>query len=582
MRFWYPFCAAAAAVCFLQAGIHAEESKVEDTATEEAPIEVATAEPSPAVESPEFEGLEDLDEALRMRITAKGLRGLNQVITLIESAIDKGLSEEDEKFAEGMLSDALMERATSLMQVINVQSLKDRRVKQVRNLVTSDLRRIVDSDDPPAEAQLMLGKILALPDGDPYSARRALQDYLENEDIEPEKRAEALILRGRLIKDPKKALADFNEAIRLVPDNESYQLARAVLLRTQGKNDEALEAVNEVLEGNPDIANALILQGEIYRNLGQLEEAVTSFDSATELVPQAASPYQNRGEIFRSQGKFDEAVKQFSKVLELQPGTLITLVHRAEAYLYADQPELALTDIELVLDKQPLIAAHRIRADALSKLDRLDEAISEMEKLSEAVPNEPDLLMQLGLYYIVDAQPNKAVDAYSRVLDIDPENFSALRSRADAYLNIGKHAEAIADFEKAVSIQPEDTSILNNLAWVLATSPEDDLRDGKRAIELATKACELTEFKTPHILSTLAATYAETGDFETAIKWSQKSVELDDPEHADQLKKELESYQEGKPWRERQNIEKKVVAEPEEPLTETPQAPPLGDEQPAR
>ncbi len=92
--------------------------------------------------------------------------------------------------------------------------------------------------------------------------------------------------------------------------------------------------------------------------------------------------------------------------------------------------------------------------------------------------------------------------------------------------------------------------MLNNLAWVLATSPEDELRDGGRAVELAKQACEVTEYKQAHILSTLAAGYAESGDFDHAVDWSQKAVALGADEMKEQLKKELESYQAKKPWRE--------------------------------
>ena len=76
----------------------------------------------------------------------------------------------------------------------------------------------------------------------------------------------------------------------------------------------------------------------------------------------------------------------------------------------------------------------------------------------------------------------------------------------------------------------EDENLLNNFAWVLATSPDDKLRDGERAVKMATEACELTGYETPHILSTLAAAYAETGDFENANKWSQKAVETSQKE----------------------------------------------------
>ncbi|MEC8346323.1 MAG: hypothetical protein VXZ63_14355, partial [Planctomycetota bacterium] len=93
----------------------------------------------------------------------------------------------------------------------------------------------------------------------------------------------------------------------------------------------------------------------------------------------------------------------------------------------------------------------------------------------------------------------------------------------------------------------------------LGTSPKDDLRDGERAVELGLKACEVTEYKEPHILSTLAAAYAETGDFENAKKWSSKAVELaEDGEQKENLSKELESYEAGKAWRELQEDEDKV------------------------
>ena len=136
-------------------------------------------------------------------------------------------------------------------------------------------------------------------------------------------------------------------------------------------------------------------------------------------------------------------------------------------------------------------------------------------------------------------------------MDADPQNGVALRGRADAYLNVGEHRKAVADYEVVVKMYADDSGILNNFAWVLATSPEDEIRNGKRAVEMGLKACELTQYQQAHILSTLAAAYAETGDFENAVKWSQKSVDLGDPDIQEQLKQELDSYQQKKPWREK-------------------------------
>jgi Tfp pilus assembly protein PilF len=142
-------------------------------------------------------------------------------------------------------------------------------------------------------------------------------------------------------------------------------------------------------------------------------------------------------------------------------------------------------------------------------------------------------------------------------LEIDPEQFLSRRGRGDAAISVGAHPAAIADLEKAMELQPDNDTVLNNLAWLLATSPDDSIRDGKRAIGIAEKACELTEWKQPHIISTLAAAHAEAGDFDEARKYSRQAVEGSDEasEVRNQLKKELESYEAGKPWRERQSME---------------------------
>jgi tetratricopeptide (TPR) repeat protein len=502
----------------------------------------------------ESAGLPDLDEAMRLRVTAEGLPDLNQVIDKVQLALDKGLDVEDAELAEKMLSGALMERATMMMQVVNSNSIRDDRVKQILKLIVSDLRRVLAYDDAPPSASFMLGKLMALPGGDAHEARRLLTDFLAAEDIATAERAEALMLRGRLQSEEKKAIEDFDAAIALDPENTNYGLVRAMYLRSKNKYDDALAAVDKLIEQSPEDANALILRGEVFREMGKTDEAIAAFDAATKLAPESPAPYQHRGEIYREKKEYGQAVTEFTKVLELQPGDVLPLVHRAEAYLFDGKLEEALADADAVLEKQQIVAAHRLRGEILAQLNRLDEAIEEMEQLTKSVPNQPELKIQLAMYYLINKQPREAISEYDDVLLLDPENFLALRSRGDAYLNIGQHAEAIADFEKALKIEAEDTTILNNLAWVLATSPQGDLRDGKRAVELATKACELTEYKLPHILSTLAAAFAESGNFDNAVEWSQKAVAMDDPENDAQLEKELASYQKKQPWREKQEV----------------------------
>jgi hypothetical protein len=91
---------------------------------------------------------------------------------------------------------------------------------------------------------------------------------------------------------------------------------------------------------------------------------------------------------------------------------------------------------------------------------------------------------------------------------------------------------------------------LNNLAWALAVVPAAALRDGAEALKYARKACEITDWKYPYALSTLAAAYAETGDFVEAVKRQQKAIEVGMPDgDLPAARDRLRGYQQGKPYR---------------------------------
>jgi tetratricopeptide (TPR) repeat protein len=235
---------------------------------------------------------------------------------------------------------------------------------------------------------------------------------------------------------------------------------------------------------------------------------------------------------------------------------------RANLYYQLKDNAAALKDIDAAIKINPqLLVAHLLQAEILVAEDRIDEAIANLEKLVPLAPEQTRLLEPLATFYLVGGQPRKSIETFTKVIELEPENYRALRFRGDANLNTGNHAAAVADFDAAYKLNQEDEGLLNNFAWVLATSPDDKVRDGRRAVELATKAAELSSHSVPHILSTLAAAYAETGDFENAKKWSQKAVDLgENDETREQLSKELASYEAGKPWREKQEQEEKQPA----------------------
>jgi tetratricopeptide (TPR) repeat protein len=116
------------------------------------------------------------------------------------------------------------------------------------------------------------------------------------------------------------------------------------------------------------------------------------------------------------------------------------------------------------------------------------------------------------------------------------------------YSDKGQFEKAISAYNKALEIDPNYAPAYNALAWLYATAKEPRFQNGEKAVELALKACELSGWNEPYYLDTLAAAYARKGDFNNAVKWQEKALaspKLKDDAVA-QLR--LDFYRERKPW----------------------------------
>jgi hypothetical protein len=118
----------------------------------------------------------------------------------------------------------------------------------------------------------------------------------------------------------------------------------------------------------------------------------------------------------------------------------------------------------------------------------------------------------------------------------------------------GQLREAIEQYHEALRGNPDMLRVLNNLAWVLASSDDPDIRNGPEAVGLAEHACELTQYRTAVFVGTLAAAYAEAGRFEDAIRTAEKASELAIASGANELAEKnlklLKLYREGRPYHE--------------------------------
>lgn len=508
------------------------------------------------------EGQTDLDKATEAKLNVRTFSDLGEVIRLCESALAKGLDKDNAVLAKELLVSTRIERAKVAAKRILESSPPDPNWPQFRQFALEDLDKATKLNPRQPEALFLVAQLNLLPGGDANRAARSLDDAIRLSENEPLLHAQALVVRATLQKSADKKLADLSEAIRTAPGTIAALRERASVYAEQDKLDLALADLKAVLELEPEHVPTLEDQAVALARLKKYDEALKTIEKARKLAPKSAGPLVQQARVHAMQSNMKAALDDLTEALATEPTSLAALLLRATIYQQMDQTERALADVDRLLELRPgLSMAVRLRTMLLAGEGRYGEAIQQLEDLLKRKPDDIESQMQMAIFYSADRKPQKALQIYTAILAQHPDNWEALRGRGDTLLTTGKHAEAIADFEKALKMRPKDAGVLNNLAWVLATSPNDKFRNGKRAVELATLGCEITKYEQAHILSTLAAAYAETGDFKSAVKWSQKAVEKGQDDQKEALGKELASYRAGKPWRE-------LLLEPEPPKPE--------------
>jgi len=119
----------------------------------------------------------------------------------------------------------------------------------------------------------------------------------------------------------------------------------------------------------------------------------------------------------------------------------------------------------------------------------------------------------------------------------------------------GEFKAAIAQFQKVLELDPRHVTAYNNLAWLLATCPENSSRDGKKAVDLAQQAVQLSVGNSPEILDTLAAAYAEAGRFPKAIETARQALDLSTAQNnkplAEVIQNQILLFEANSPYREK-------------------------------
>ena len=389
--------------------------------------------------------------------------------------------------------------------------------------------------------------------------------------------------------EPAKARDAYARAVELEPEKESAHFGLARALRRLGATDEAIPHLRRAIELRPDFTEAKAGLARALTEQGRIDEAAALLREAVAAEPDSAEATAHLGLVLATEGKLDEAMTYYRRALALDGGSAEAHFYFANALLAQRKPEAALDHFREALRIDPERAPVRYRFGvALRDLGKTNEAKKQLE---EALRIDPDLAPahnELGVTLKQQGKSDEAARHYRRALALDPHlaaahnNLGSLAGsqgeleeaivhfrqcletdprHAEAHNNLGlalrmrgEGDEPLAHFRAALAQRPEWTEPMNEIAWIVATHPDEAKRNPEEAVRLAERAAELTGHRQPVVLDTLAAAYASAGDFPRAVRAAERAVALAATREgglADEIRTRLELYRSEEPFRER-------------------------------
>jgi len=271
--------------------------------------------------------------------------------------------------------------------------------------------------------------------------------------------------------------------------------------------------------------------------------------------PESWMAHTNIGLVLFQKGQIDDAIAHYRSALQIQPDWWDAEYNLGTALSAKGEVDEAILHSEKAVAMRPTDPDAQVSlANLLFQKGRIDEAIAHYQKAITARPD--DFLARYGLGHALleKGELDSAIQACRSALLLRPLDADCHTTLAIALEEKGNPAEAIQHYNKALELAPKSTATLTNLAWLLATSQDASLRNGLKAVELAKQADRLVGGTNALVLRTLAAAYAENGEFANAIGTARSAMQLARAHGEDSLVTDLDQqialYELGIPYRE--------------------------------
>ena len=302
---------------------------------------------------------------------------------------------------------------------------------------------------------------------------------------------------------------------------------RAWELAQSGQTAKAIEAWNQALELNPEDSRAQNNLAFALAKAGRLDDAIAHWRKALEANDEYPEVHANLARALLSKGYTAEAVAHWRKVLEIAPEDGATQENLGVALLRQGSLDEAVRHLQRAAELSPRDAEARYNFGlALLRKAQFHEAIAELQKALELDPRNAQAHNDLGAALSRQGRFDEAAVHFRAAIRIDPRLPQVHANLGNVLYSQHQISEALVQWRRALLAEPGDATVMNQIAWVLATTSVPSGRNGAEALKLAEKAVELSGGAEPAMLDSLAAAYAENGRFPEAIATARRALAL--------------------------------------------------------
>jgi tetratricopeptide (TPR) repeat protein len=336
-------------------------------------------------------------------------------------------------------------------------------------------------------------------------------------------------------------------------DNLTADINYGNVLLEKGKIDKAVTYYQKALHCKSDDADANVSLGYALVQQGKGDQAVLYLQKALEIKPDNPEAHNDLGIISFEKGNTREAIAHFAKALQARPDYAEACYNYGNALFQQGDMDHAVARYQQALQiKADYVEARYNLGNALFQEGKIDDAILNYQQAIQAKPNYMSATYNLGMAFKQKGRTDDAIAQFRRALELQPGSAETCYNLGNVLVQKGDEAEGITNLQRAVKIKPDFPDALNDLAWELATGPLPSLRNGKQAVELSQRANRLADGKDVDVLDTLAAAYAEAGQFAEAVQTLRNAIDMAQAAgQADRLKQfntELQKYEANQPF----------------------------------